>query len=265
MTSSVALRLGALLSVAVAFLVASRLVGEPPRESIELLRESSVALWFEGRFDEAEKLQLEVVARAEATPQDVANLACTYLRRVIGERSSPLLDEWTRAAEETARRALARDPDQPAANWVLGAIASEFGGEYDSETAVACFERIVRRVPADLPSQLHFAEECEKLDRREEAIEHHQIVVDAGLEYAGIAIYRTALYRLFRLLQRRNQADDRERAAGYMKRHEGLPESTPQEDIDRWVGNLGAPRGVDQWVPGGVVQEAPSIAFESAP
>ncbi len=176
--------------------------GTPQRERIQPLRNRGQALFEEKRYAEAAELFAEVAADAQATAQDLVNLALA--------RYEANEDERALAALERAEQLDARNP----AIYYLRGLIERRGGRADS--AREAFERAARLDPQDPAILYNLAATLEALGDTARARELYERVAAMGFDVA-LQHYVSSLYRYGFLLLREGRQQE---ARPYLERYQ---------------------------------------------
>lgn len=162
-------------------------------------RELVAAYYEEDRLLEAEEVAAWVLARPEATPQDLVNAAAVDLAatRVEQDRAAAWIEE-----------ALRRDPDLATAwycqGW-LALLAGDMGRARDS------MKRAMELRPDDAPARYQYASLSADLGDTDTAIRNLETILEGGIERVG-SFYLSAENRLgFLLRTRSDDPADKER------------------------------------------------------
>lgn len=162
-------------------------VGVDPAAA-NLARERAAA-WFQKPADDSglehARRELAPLVENESAPvEDLVRAAAVEFAMLDAERAKGFVD-----------RALAKDAQDPAANYIAGQLAYEEG---DVEACIVHLERTLAVAPDDLPTRLRLATAYEDLEREDDALAMYQGILDQGIERAG-DWYIAALYRQIQL------------------------------------------------------------------
>ena len=229
-------------------------------DGLAIAREVGAGWFGEEKWEEAHAVLESVVKNLAATAQDRANLACVKLHRFPDDPAKA--QAQVAEAKVLCQRAVAQDASCAAAHYVLGLIA--FDKELLPADALKEFALAVKLAPDDVPARMRWSEALDEMGDLKGAIEQLEFVKARGIEYAG-SYYKPAVYRLSRLIRKRNQGDDKATAAALTKEHgqltkDGAPEAS-LDDIH--LGNLArvkSPPPVAR--PGEAPKSPPPVKFE---
>jgi hypothetical protein len=234
--------------------------GSSPDEALAIAREVGAGWFGEEKWEEAHAVLESVAKSPNATAQDLANLACVKLHRFPDDPAKATAQ--VAEAKALCQQAAAKDPACASAHYVLGLIA--FDKELVPADALREFALAVKCAPDDVPARMRWSEALDETGDLKGAIEQLEFVKSRGIEYAN-AYYKPAVYRLSRLIRKRNQGDDKATAVALTKEHaqlgkDGVAEAT-LDDIH--LGNLArvkSPPPVAR--PGEAPKSAPPVKFE---
>jgi len=185
-------RLPRLLALATCLLAPACGGAEPDPAADDVLRDQAAAHAELTLWDRARAALAPLVARDEATFDDLVRAAAVEFA-----------DNQPQAAALLLERAAALDGDAPALHFLRGQMAYEAGR---APQAVEHFRAALAGAPDDLPSRLMLGAVLHELGELEQAERHYRVLVGLGFEQAG-AWYLSALYRLGRLLHEARRDD----------------------------------------------------------